>query len=89
MAQLTAEERKEAKQHITIALGELRRPLPETHEELIEKFRDYFSDMQIDVFSKMIVDEGEEAFREFIAETLIESGRYRRDSVDGQIRPRN
>jgi len=78
----------EAKLHLIIALEDMShhgRKLPETHEELVERFRDYFENQKIDVFSKMIAANGEEEFRDFIAETVVESGLYIRDD-EGQVK---
>lgn len=75
----------EAEQHLIIALGEFK-PLPMTHEQLIEQMRDYFSDQQVDVFSRIVARNGEDAFRDFIADTVVKSGKYYR-CEDGQIRP--
>ena len=81
---LTQAEIDEAKQHLFIALDEFK-PLPKTHEELVEMLRDYFSDQQVEVFSKMVADIGESDFRDFIANTVVESGKYFRDDR-GQVR---
>lgn len=86
MKQLTHGEIVEAKQHLQIALDELN-PLPQTHEELIERIREYFSDQRVAVFSKMVARVGEGAFRDFIADTVVESGKYYRDE-QGQVRVR-
>lgn len=75
----------EAKQHLFIALDELKPGLPKSHDELIEKLRDYFEDQKIEVFSRVINAVGEPGFRDFIAETVIESGLYIRDE-EGQVR---
>lgn len=77
-------ENKAAKKHLLLALGQFK-PLPENHEELIEKLREYFEDQKIEVFSKLLFRMGEDGFRDFIAETILESGRYFRDE-DGQIK---
>jgi hypothetical protein len=82
--QLTSHEVAEAKQHLYIALDELD-PLPRTHEQLIEQMREYFSDQKVAVFSKMVARIGEAEFRDFIAETVVESGKYYR-AEDGQVR---
>ncbi len=76
----------ETKQHLFIALDEMKTNLPTTHEALIERLRDYFADQKIEVFSRVINAVGENGFRDFIAETVVESGMYRRDE-DGQVRP--
>lgn len=77
----------EAKQHLFIALDEMKNNLPKTHEELIERLRDYFEAQKVEVFSKIVVAEGEEGFRDFIADTVVESGLYIRDE-EGQVRVR-
>lgn len=79
------DDRKEAEQHIIIALGEFK-SLPKTHEELVEALRDYFVDQKVGVFSRMVAEEGEVAFREFIEEVVLKSGKYARDEK-GKIRP--
>lgn len=76
----------DAKQHIFIAIEEMRSNLPTTHEALIEWLRDYFETQKVGVFSRLIVAMGEGSFRDFVAETVIETGKYRRDE-DGQVRP--
>lgn len=75
----------EAKQHVYIAIDQLK-PLPKTHEELIERMRDYFDGQKVEVFSKMLFIVGEDEFRVFITDTVVESGYYYRDS-GGVIRP--
>lgn len=77
---------EEAKQHIIIALGEMD-PKPKDHEELIEKMRGYFEDQRVSVFSRFLNAAGEDDFREFIAETVIESGLYEGDDLD-KLRPK-
>lgn len=74
-----------AKQHIIIALEEMT-DLPKTHEELIERMRSYFEDQRIEEFSAFLYEAGEEDFREFIAEVVVDSGKYRRKD-DGSIVP--
>lgn len=82
--QLTNSDITEAKQHLYIALGEFD-PLPRTHEELVERMREYFSDQKVSVFSRMVARLGEAEFRDFIADTVVESGKYYR-AEDGQVR---
>lgn len=77
-------EEQAAKRHLLIALDEFT-PLPKSHEELIEKFREYFENQKVDVFAKLLFRMGEADFRDFIAETVLESGKYFRDE-DGQIK---
>lgn len=74
----------EAKQHLFIALDEMKDDLPKTHEDLIERMRDYFSDQKVEVFSNIVQAVGEPGFRDFIADTVIESGLYTRDE-GGQV----
>lgn len=75
----------EAKQHLFIALDEMKTNLPKTHEDLIERMRNYFEDQKVEVFSRIINAVGEPGFRDFIADTVVESGFYYRDS-EGQVR---
>ncbi len=86
-SKISSEDNNEARLHLTIALDEMRGNLPRTHEALIERMRDYFEDQKIEVFSRVINAVGEEGFRDFIADTVLESGLYARDE-HGQIRPR-
>lgn len=83
---ISAADTNEAKLHLTIALDEMRSNLPKTHEDLVERMRDYFEDQKIEVFSRVINAVGEPGFRDFIAETVIETGLYKR-CEDGQVRP--
>ncbi len=76
----------ESKQHLFIALDEMKTNLPTNHEALIERLRDYFADQKIEVFSRVINAVGEGGFRDFIADTVVESGFYKMGD-DGQIRP--
>lgn len=83
-------ERNAAKKHILLAIDEFsnsKQPMPDNHEELIERLRDYFEGQKVEVFSKLLFDMGEEDFREFIEETVLDSGKYYRDP-DGQVRPK-
>lgn len=77
--QIPRKEVEEAKMHLFIALDEMRPDLPKTHEDLIERMRDYFHDQKVEVFSKIIDAEGEHGFRDFIADVVVESGLYTRD----------
>lgn len=77
-------EEQAAKRHLLIALDEFK-PLPKSHDELIEKYREYFENQKVEVFSNLLFRMGEADFREFIAETVLESGKYFRDE-DGQIK---
>lgn len=86
-SKISSEDSNEAKLHLTIALDEMRGNLPKTHETLVEKLRDYFEDQKIEVFSRVINAVGEEGFRDFIADTVVETGFYARDE-HGQVRPR-
>lgn len=83
---ITTHDLNEAKQHLYLALDQIQ-PLPKNHEELIEKMRDYFDGQKVEVFSKMVAIVGEHEFRNFIAETVVESGLYKKDER-GNIRPR-
>lgn len=84
-SKISAPEIIEAKQHLFIALDEMKTNLPRTHEDLIERMRDYFENQKIEVFSRIVVAVGEDGFRDFIADTVVESGFYYRDS-EGQVR---
>lgn len=77
----------EAKQHLVIALGEMT-VLPNTHESLIENFRDYFENQKVAVFSRLLNAKGETGLREFVNEVVVESGYYELGE-DGQLRPKN
>ncbi len=83
--QISKSDLDEAKQHLWIALDEFQM-LPTTHEALIEKLREYFEDQKVEVFSRIVSMVGEADFRDFIAEAVIESGKYHRGEV-GQVRP--
>jgi hypothetical protein len=83
--QVTDQEIIEAKQHLFIALDQLQPVLPKTHDDLIERMRDYFEGQRVDVFSKLVQTRGEAGFRDFIADTVVESGFYIRDD-QGQVR---
>ena len=69
----------EAKQHIFVALDDMKSNLPKTHEDLIERMRDYFNDQKVEVFTRIITAQGEGGFRDFIAEAVVEYGSYIRD----------
>lgn len=73
----------EAEQHLLIALGEFE-VLPINHEQLVEKMRAYFDDQRVEVFSRMVATNGEAYFRDFIAEAIIKTGKYKRDE-QGQV----
>jgi hypothetical protein len=76
---ISKSEMNEAKQHIFIALDEMRHDLPNDHPTLIEKMRDYFESQKVEVFSKIVQASGEEGLRKFIDDVVIESGFYVRD----------
>lgn len=82
---ITSEDNNEAKLHLFIALDEMRTDLPKTHEDLIERMRDYFSDQKVEVFSRIVTAVGEEGFKDYIADAVVESGLYARDE-QGQIK---
>lgn len=89
MANLDAHKRideQAAQNHLLLALAEFN-PLPRTHNELVEKMREYFDGQKVEVFGRIINRMGEEGFRDFIADTVIESGKYYRDPEDHQVKP--
>ncbi len=84
-SRVTDKDYSEATQHIFIALDDMKSNLPKTHEDLIERMRDYFNDQKVDVFSRIITAQGEGGFRDFIAEVVVKYGAYVRDE-QGHVR---